>query len=65
VRPAARRTTVGLLQETFGVPERRACRVVGICRSSMRYWTESVAPGTARVVRPGSSPRPQSALLPR
>jgi putative transposase len=37
VRPAARRAAVGLLQQRFGVSERRACRVVGICRSSMRY----------------------------
>jgi putative transposase len=37
VRPAARRAAVGLLQEKFGVSERRACRVVGVCRSSMRY----------------------------
>jgi putative transposase len=37
VRPAARRAAVGLLREKFGVSERRACRVVGICRSSVRY----------------------------
>jgi putative transposase len=37
VRPAAHRAAVGLLQERFGVSERRACRVVGVCRSSMRY----------------------------
>lgn len=37
MRLAARRTAVGLLQERFGVSERRACRVVGICRSSLRY----------------------------
>jgi putative transposase len=37
VRPAARRAAVGLLQERYGVSERRACRVVGISRSSRRY----------------------------
>jgi len=37
VRPAARHAAVGLLRERYGVSERRACRVVGIGRSSMRY----------------------------
>jgi putative transposase len=37
VRPAARRAAVGLLRERFGVLERRACRVVGIGRSTTRY----------------------------
>jgi putative transposase len=37
VRPVARRAAVGLLQERYGVSERRACRVVGISRSSRRY----------------------------
>ena len=37
MRPAARRAAVGLLRERYGVSERRACRVVGIGRSSMRY----------------------------
>lgn len=37
MRPAARRDAVGLLRERYGVSERRACRVVGIGRSSMRY----------------------------
>ncbi len=37
MRPAARRAAVGLLRERYGVSERRACRVVGIGRSSVRY----------------------------
>lgn len=37
MRPAARHAAVGLLRERYGVSERRACRVVGIGRSSMRY----------------------------
>jgi putative transposase len=37
VRPAARRQAVGYLRGRFAVSERRACRVVGIGRSSRRY----------------------------
>ncbi len=37
MRPAARRQAVGYLQEQFAVSERRACGVVGIGRSSLRY----------------------------
>ena len=36
MRPAARRAAVGLLQERFGVSERRACRVLGQHRSTQR-----------------------------
>ena len=41
MRPAARRAAVGLLQQRFGVSERRACRVVGISRSCARYRARS------------------------
>src|SRR5690606_17999969 len=37
VKPAAGRQAVGYLLRTFGVSERRACRVIGLCRSSYRY----------------------------
>ncbi|HOT84118.1 MAG TPA: IS3 family transposase [Candidatus Defluviicoccus seviourii] len=37
VTPAARREAVAHLQESLGMSERRACRVVGADRKSMRY----------------------------
>jgi putative transposase len=37
VTPAARREAVGQLRERFAVSERRACRLVSVSRSSMRY----------------------------
>lgn len=35
--PAARRSVVVYLQENHRLSERRACKIVGICRSSCRY----------------------------
>ena len=37
VRPAARRAAVGLIRERQQVSERRACRLLGAARSSIRY----------------------------
>lgn len=37
VTPAARRTLVAFLQEHHRLSERRACIIVGLCRSSCRY----------------------------
>ncbi len=37
VTPAAERDAVAHLQTTFGMSERRACRVLGCCRMTMRY----------------------------
>jgi putative transposase len=37
VRPAQRRAAVQVLQERFGVSQRRACRLVGTARSTVRY----------------------------
>lgn len=37
VTPAARRSVVVYLQETHQLSERRACTMVGLCRSSCRY----------------------------
>jgi putative transposase len=37
VKPAAKRCVVGYLQKAFGFSERRACRVVGLCRATARY----------------------------
>lgn len=37
VKPAVRREAVGYLRKQHGVSERRACRVVGLGRSSLRY----------------------------
>ena len=37
VTPAARRSLVAFLQEHHRLSERRACKIVGLCRSSCRY----------------------------
>jgi len=37
VKPAARREAVRRIRESFGLSERRACEVVGLRRSTMRY----------------------------
>ena len=37
MRPAQRRAAVGWARERYGVSERRACRIVGIGRSTLRY----------------------------
>lgn len=37
VTPAARRSVVAYLQEKHHLSERRACTIVGLCRSSCRY----------------------------
>ena len=39
VTPAAERDAVAHLQSGFGMSERRACRVLGCCRMTMRYQT--------------------------
>ena len=37
VAPAAEREAVAHLQTKYGMSERRACRVLGCCRMTMRY----------------------------
>jgi putative transposase len=37
VSPQARRSAAGLLRKRFSVSERRACRLVGLSRATMRY----------------------------
>jgi len=37
VKPQARRAAVRHVQETHGLSERRACGLIGIGRSSLRY----------------------------
>ena len=37
VAPAARRQAVAHLVKSHGMSERRACRVIGCCRMTMRY----------------------------
>jgi putative transposase len=44
VTPAARRQAVQLAGETYGLSERRASRLVGIARSSVRYRARRVEP---------------------
>ncbi len=51
--PAKRRRAVTYLQERFPVSERRACRVIGLPRSSQRYQPQVVnreAPLTQRII---------------
>ena len=48
VKPAVRREAVGYLRKQHGVSERRACRVVGLGRSSLRYRGHRAQP--ARLV---------------
>jgi putative transposase len=44
VKPASKRRAVGYLQQAFGLSERRACRVVGLCRATARYQVTRVDP---------------------
>ena len=37
MKPAQRRAAAGYAQERFGLSQRRACRVVGAARSTIRY----------------------------
>ncbi len=37
MKPAQRRAAVAYAQERLGMPQRRACRLVGVARSTMRY----------------------------
>lgn len=37
VTPTARRRAVGFVQDGFGVSQRRACRTLGVARSTMQY----------------------------
>jgi putative transposase len=46
VRPADKRASVARLKSEFSVSERRACRIIGADRTSMRYVTRR-APDTA------------------
>jgi putative transposase len=48
VTPAARRAAVGVLRERFAVSERRACGLVGIGRTTLRY-DRRVAPDEERL----------------
>ena len=40
VTPAARREAIALLREKLEVSERRACMMIGICRMTVRYWSQ-------------------------
>lgn len=44
VKPSVRRQAVGFLRAGFGASERRACKVIGMVRSSCRYATKKAAP---------------------
>ena len=44
VKPTAKRQVVGYLQQAFGMSERRACSVVGVCRATHRYQRIRVDP---------------------
>jgi putative transposase len=42
VTPAVEREAVAHLQAAFGVSERRACKILGCCRMTMRYQTRRI-----------------------
>jgi putative transposase len=48
VTPTARREVVGFLRESFGMSERRACRAIGMNRSTIRYETRRAEPADLR-----------------
>jgi putative transposase len=48
VTPAARREVVGVLRESFSMSERRACRAIGMSRSTFRYEAECEDPTELR-----------------
>jgi len=48
VTPAAKRKAVAHLRMTFGMSERRACRVLGSCRMTVRYQTRRSDDGAWR-----------------
>lgn len=39
VTPAGKRKAVAHLVDAHGMSERRACKAIGCCRMTMRYWT--------------------------
>ena len=45
MKPAARREAVGYLRKEYSASERRACRVVGLRRSTNRYQSHREQPG--------------------
>ena len=48
VTPAARREAVALLREKLEVSERRACKMIGICRMTVRYRSRRLDDGRLR-----------------
>src|SRR5277367_1566971 len=44
VKPAAYRQAVGALQADWGLPRRRACRVIGLAPSTFYYRSSRVPP---------------------
>ncbi len=60
VRPSARREAATLLREKFGVSERRACRVVGLQRSTFRYQAKrDELPGLRKAIIDTAHKRPR------
>jgi putative transposase len=48
VTPTAWREVVGVLRESFSMSERRACRTIGMSRSTLRYETKREDPAELR-----------------
>ena len=48
VTPAAHRAAAAHLQSAYGMSERRACRVLGVDRTSVRYQATRPDDGTLR-----------------
>ena len=60
VRPTARRQVVGHLRKKHELSERRACRVLGFWRGTMRYQSQRrVAPELVEDLRQVAMERPR------
>lgn len=51
VKPIGRRRLVGYLQESYGISQRRACRLAPISRKAIRYVPQRPAIDAALVTR--------------
>ena len=59
VTPTVRRQVVGFLVGELGISQRRACKAIGVARSSTRYRTKVVASGLVEELRALAAERPR------
>lgn len=61
MKPVARREMVGWIRAEFGVSERRACRLMGLCRSVARYESRRKdEPELRKAVRDAALSKPRN-----